>query len=339
MPTVYACEGFELVGSAGDVVQSLNSQLGSVNTAYTGSFTSVIGPYGVTRQVAFIPGNKYFFIPFDAAPSVFCVSAQLNIDIVATGTIIAAYDGATQQCYLRLEPAGGSLVLKAYRGDGTLLGTESGSILINTWHQYSIKLTIGNSGAISVYRDGSSVLDLSGVDTQNSASAQVTQARFSPSGNGFNTAMCDLVISDDRYTNQVRVLTLSPNADGDDTAWTASAGSRYACLDDLPRSATDYIYSATVGNENSIKVPALSVSGTILTVVDQIFSRKSDVDARSIKQFVKSGGSKSYGSAIALSGTDTIYARKMDTNPVSASAWTSSDFGASGAQFGVKVES
>jgi len=44
----------------------------------------------------------------------------------------------------------------------------------------------------------------------------------------------------------VRMLPLTPNADGTYTGWTASAGNRWDCIDEIPISYADYIYTTNL---------------------------------------------------------------------------------------------
>lgn len=343
MPSVLAVFPLPFGSNSTYMTQLLNDQLGvSTCSVFGGELNQDYpDPYGGSDYLYRFNSTEYADFGLDSLPATICLAFQLYLTalVPTERAIFLVYDGATLQCYVTLTQTVGSFgVVKAYRGDGTLLGTSSVAIqLYNQWHQFSIKATVAESGAVSVYQDGQLVLNLSGVDTRMSGADQMTKLRLNNSHAWMH--LYDVVLSDDHFSNMIRVKQLTPNADGDDVAWTASAGERYQCVDDLSPNISDYISSLTAAQENSVKVPAVGVNGTIQAVVSICAARKSDVDARTIKQFLKSGGTKSYGSEIVLGGTLATYARLMLTNPVDASAWEAADFGASGAQFGVKMES
>lgn len=342
MATIWAAEGFQFVWTIPTLLTSLNKQLGVVSCAEYTPGNAFLGtgtdPYGVSRQVLRLQSSGIMAV-FPENKVTSCVSCyHHNLGIASSSKLFEWYDGTTAQCYVTLALDGSVLYAKAYRGDGTLLGAATVGATHNAWIHWAAKATIDNStGAITVKMNGTTVLALTNVDTQMSANAYATKVGTRCEYSGSN--ICDWVLSDDFFSNLVRVVTLSPNADGADVAWTPSAGNRYQCLDDLPANSSDYISSLTAAQENGCKYPAPGVAGNYLAVIHQVAAAKSDIDVRQIKLMIRAQDtSKAYGSVETLGAGYDLFSVMRTVSPDDSQPFDASDFGASGAQFGVRME-
>jgi hypothetical protein len=67
--------------------------------------------------------------------------------------------------------------------------------------------------------------------------------RFYIVGETSNTGIYldDIVIDDADWPGPSKIYTLAPNGAGNSTMWQPSAGSNYACVDDIPENTSDYV--------------------------------------------------------------------------------------------------
>ena len=114
---------------------------------------------------------------------------------------------------------------RAYRGlqTGTLLATSSEPLAVDVWAFLELKAAIADSGGLAEFRlDGASVLTFSG-DTCNAGTAEIAKVRFSnhhiTSSNRHTLRLDDVYFCDtnggrnDDFLNDVKAVTLRPNAD------------------------------------------------------------------------------------------------------------------------------
>lgn len=181
------------------------------------------------------------------------------------------------------------------------------------------------------------------------------RARF-VSLNSTNTAteegfrISDIYICDDAgsvnndFIGPCRVLTLHPDADGDDEDWSTSSGSdSYALVNETSPADddSDYIEDSTTGNRSLFtydNVPT-GMGSNIKGVQLCTLARITDATNYDLKNTVKSGSSLYYDSAVTIdqqSYTDMEQQKWiMETDPDTAAAWTES--GLNAVQCGVEV--
>lgn len=253
-------------------------------------------------------------------------------------------DNVTNQLNLRVTATG---VWKLYR-DNTLLATGTNGMAIGQPYWISIKAVIASvGGSFKLHMSGPGVnnleIDYSG-DTANTANDYATRVVISrASGNASGQQTIDNFHlfdgSDGAPYNDLlterRIYFGLADGDGSDIAWTASAGSRYQCVDENPPNGdTDYISTAGVGNRNSVTIPDFSaISPDAVKMSCQV--RRDDAGPSNIALFVKdSGGTYSTGPDYAT-GAAYVYApRTMILSPFTAGNWGLAEI--NGAEWGVQ---
>lgn len=250
-----------------------------------------------------------------------------------TRSFITFREGPDVHISLSIDSAG---AIAAYRGDMiTLLGTSATALFpLNTWTWLQIKVVISDTvGSVEV-RDAAGVvmLNLTGIDTRNgSTSGVINIVQIGGMGTGaMQSRFDDFHIWDstgsvcNTFTDDTRIDTLYPSADGDVTQFTPSAGSNFQCVDETSFNTTDYVDSSTAGHQDlyaTTNLPHTPVS--IFGVVRTVVAQKDDAGARSLKVLTKSGATINAGSAQTLSaGSNLRLADVLETDPDTSAAWT-----------------
>jgi hypothetical protein len=263
---------------------------------------------------------------------------------VSGGDALCAFlDGATVHCGIGV--ASGTGQLFAWRGTtGTVLATGP-ALTPNTWSYLEVKVTIHDTAGVFVVRvNGTTVINLSGVDTRNAANASANVVRI-----GATLTLGSVVFDyDDVYvfdasgsTNNdfagdCRVQQVLPTGAGATTAWTPSAGNNYQCVDEAPPNGdADYVSSATAGQTDTYAFGDLAVTGTVKAVQATAVCRKDDAGSRSIALVARPGGTDRVGATQAVADTYTAMTEIWNTNPDTAAPWTASEVNAS--SFGVRL--
>lgn len=251
----------------------------------------------------------------------------------------ALMDGATTQVEFRFTSSREIKVTRA----GTQIGITATNVwAINTWHYLEIKVKINNAtGTVDIRLDGNSILSLTGQDTQVTANAYANRFQFRALGNTPNIGIDDMYVVDltgsqnNSWLGEIRVRQGYPGADGDVNDFTASAGNRWACVDEEVPSDTDYIYSGTVNHKQLFSLASLSLTGSIAAVRLVFRDYKSDTGFRKMKGLWKVGGTEYLDTEVVLKVTPLYWGETRELNPATSAPWIASEV--TGSQFGVKV--
>lgn len=228
-----------------------------------------------------------------------------------------------------------------------LLGTTSGAnIRPGKWYYIECKANISNTtGSVVIKINEEQKLSLSNKDTQRSGTAE--WRKFQLLGSGvypdnfsfddwyvFNTSGS---VNND-FVGSTRIDGILPNAAGDQTDWTPSAGANYTTVDENPATGdTDYVESSTSTDQDLYNYASVPTTLNVIHGV-QINTdvRETDASDFTLKTLIKTGTTTSADSAQAIAGTsyETLY-RIAEQDPDTSAAWTSS--GINGAQFGIEV--
>jgi hypothetical protein len=266
---------------------------------------------------------------------------------IADYAVCSLFDTAVAHCGLGLTTSSSQLF--AWRGTpATVIGTSTPSLSAGTWYYVEIKATISDAAGVFVVRlNGATVLNLTAVDTRNAGNASANTVRLGTgpgttfsSGQGWDVD--DVYVFDasgpvnNDFAGDCRVQQLLPNGAGATTAWTPSAGSNYACVDEVPPNAdTDYVASATAGQTDTYAFGDLSVTGAVKAVQATALARKDDAGSRSIALVARPGSTDRVGATQAVLDTYTAMTELWDTNPDTAAAWSVAEVNAS--SFGVRL--
>ncbi len=231
-------------------------------------------------------------------------------------------------------------ILSAQRSDGaswTELAHSSKQLLPATWYcvEFHVKLH-DSEGVAQVKVNGSSSLwinysgDTLGSNTP--ASIRVFGIGYCVSGSGgADSWYDDLAINDtagDRNNSWCGVggvYPIRPTGAGDHTGQTPSTGNNWACVDEVPPSDTDYVYTDTVGVYDLYACSDPSPDpGTADVVTLSVFARAklAAAGANDLATIIKTNDTEVQGSAVTLSTTAAYIATTYDLNPVTEEAWT-----------------
>lgn len=118
--------------------------------------------------------------------------------------------------------------------------------------------------------------------------------------------------------------TLRPEAAGDLTQWTPSAGNNYACVSD--QSDLTYVKTDTNLKEDLYGIADLVESNPVISSVKIYVRAKSDTYASQFHKFrikLKTGGTEyDNGTTLTLTGSIVDYSWEKTTNPKTGNAWT-----------------
>ncbi len=254
---------------------------------------------------------------------------------------LSFYDDATEGVNIRLTAAG---EIAAYRAS-TLLGTSSGAgILANTWYYLEIKVYCHNTaGTVTVKKDTVSILALTSKDTLEGAHSYHNAWRIL-NGWGHYPQFDDLYFLDasgsapqNDFLGVKQVVTIFPNAAGDQSQWTPSAGSNYDCVNDVVMDDDGtYVQTAGAGNldlYNFEDVPATGMDDDVVGIQINTDARRTQATSYSLYQPGKLSGTQSDGSAVTVDGDSfATKTRVMATDPLGA-AWTLTNLAST--QFGL----
>lgn len=259
-------------------------------------------------------------------------------------TIFVFYDsaGTTEQCSIRLNADGS---LSACRGNqaAVLATSAAGVIAASVWRYIEVQATIdGSSGSMIVRVEESEVINVTAANTKQGSNAFADRVRFYSFANN-NDRYDDLYIADtagsdnNSFLGDCRVQTLLPASDAA-IQWSRSTGStNYSAVDDSPYSAADYVYSSTVGHVDRYGLSDLATTPASIKGVAMYYTyQKSDAGARTMRGFIKSGGTTSNDSAQtpALNTEQMRYAL-WERDPNTAAAWSTS--GVNALEAGIEV--
>jgi len=257
---------------------------------------------------------------------------------------ITLLDTAVVHCGVGITDTTGQVF--AFRATtATVLGTSALALTQNAWYYLELKATIGDAptGSLTVRVNGTAVLTLTGIDTRNAGNATANVVRLGQGGGTCQTDFDDIYIFDATgtvntdFAGDCRVQAVLPTGAGATTAWTPSAGSNFACVDDAPPNAdTDYVSSATAGQTDTYAFGDLAVaSGTVKAVQATAVARKDDAGSRSLALVARPGGTDRLGATQGVSSSYAGITEVWNTNPDTAAPWTVAETNAS--QFGQRL--
>lgn len=256
----------------------------------------------------------------------------------ATGKAVVGFDdNGTMQAQITMD------------ADGTchLTGTATTFTLPDfAYRHWQVKCTISNTvGAWQVKIDNVTVLNVTGIDTQQTTNAYCTQMRF---GGGANVGAVfdydDDICMDTSGTSfndflgDKRVVEQLPTGDSATMQFTPSAGtSGFAMVDETtPDGDTTYLDDATIGHIARFTFPSLPVSTGTVACADVVwYGRKTDAGTRTVKGNVKSSASTATGADSAMPTSFAYATGHFETDPNGGGAWTVASVNA--AEFGVEV--
>jgi hypothetical protein len=264
-----------------------------------------------------------------------------------TQDIIKFLDAGTVQLTIRVRTDG---KIEAFRNGVTSLGASASAVFTAGIYSYlDCKITISDAGGVVLIDSGgSTVLNLSAVDTKHTANAYATAVRVGSDGT-------NLVSVDDCYIGNTsgsapqndrlgdcRIDVSYPTAEGNTATLTPLTGTNNAeMVDDAPNPDDDasYVSATGPGFKDTYVMQDFSAigGGTIFAAQVNMMGKRDATGSRSIRAVARPTGTDFNGSGQSL---ETTYKNKREiweTNPQTAAAWTEANLNAS--EFGVEVSS
>lgn len=318
-------DGFDM----GDTVQRGYATVGNITRWTTTRFGS-----GAMVSTEYDQGLKKSFT----------ASAQVFVGVAMTGRTLVTYpgvgtlstmslcgdNGVTRHLTLSLYKDRLVLTLGAY--NGTVLGTYVRAATNSVFDYYEMSATIASTGGTCTVRlNGNVVISFTGNTKNGGTNTTVDAVSFGNNyAGGEYTYVDDLYICDgtgsapyNTFLGDVRVLSLSPTADGSSKQWTPDTGTtNYSRVNEVPYSAANYVTSGTVGQRDTYAMADLTGSPTVLALQTCVVAKKSDAGTMNLKPAIKSGASVYYGATTALAGSDTTLTDLRTVDPATAAAWT-----------------
>lgn len=264
--------------------------------------------------------------------------------VPAASTSFLTFSDPATQLMLHLND---DLSISAYRGAGvTLLGTSAPNVVtLATYHYIECRVVFDQvAGAVEVRVNGATVLNLSAIDTCQTANAYASQVVIRNFG-AFNTYYDDLYICDgagvqnNTFLGDIRIDTLRPNYDGNYNEFTPTpVGNHWDTVDEPTIDTANYVATTIPGAKESFQYTDIeAVTGTIKAVqVSSAFS-KDDAGTRLVANLVRSGASEAAGQTAGLptSSVPVMVTSVHEVDPATGGAW--SLVSVNNAEFGVVV--
>ena len=211
------------------------------------------------------------------------------------------------------------------RSSSTLLETSSKVLNINTTYLIEVRLKVADSGGrFEVKVDGLQVIDFTG-DTKPGADTQFDQVRLGFNGTAYSgVAYFDNLILDDAgWIGDTKIQAVVPTAGGNSTGWAASAGSNFACVDEIPPSDADYV------SINAVDITDTYAAGNLVGSIDSIKCVQVQSRARTegaptptnLKLVVRSGTTDYFSGDKAVPAAEKGSHHLWETDPNTAVAW------------------
>jgi hypothetical protein len=250
--------------------------------------------------------------------------------------LIEFRNAAGPQCGVGIN-ASGEII--AYRNTAaTVLSTATGIVFTDgTWHYIEVEAFIHDStGFIRVYKDGVSVLTVTGADTKQQTADTITSFRLY--GTDGTSADPNVFAWDDVYVidqstrlGECRIVTLYPNGATADADWTPSGGgNNYEKVDEAQVNGdTDYVASATPGDLDIYALGDLGFTpDTIHSLQLTMCARKDDSETREVRLKLKSGATTEDGASHAMASTYQYFSDVYEEDPDAVGPWTASSVNA-----------
>lgn len=198
------------------------------------------------------------------------------------------------------------------------------------WHYLEAWVVIDpTAGSILFKIDGETIVNLTGVNTQNTANAWWDSYNFQGTSNLDDFYYADSTTDSGTYPNNaplgdMRVFTEFAVSNASVT-WTPLTGTNWGEVSEPAMdSDTSYNYTTTAGAEDLLNFSSLpATANKILGVAVTGAYRKDDATSRTLKQALKSGSTEVYGTTYSLPDTNYSYFSDMHVlDPNTSANWT-----------------
>lgn len=227
-------------------------------------------------------------------------------------------------------------------GLGSVIDTVPMTIATSTWYYVEFYAFLadagyGRLGVNGVYRPQVNA------DTRNGGTKTVfdsVRLRRSFPGTSFtlNVDIDDVYVrrNSTSFLGDVEINTYFPTAQGGSAQYLPSdgVGPNYTLVDEAVPSATDYVYSNTVGHKDSYKFTGVPATRLVHGVAARSYAKKATDTSADARPFVRLGGVDTPGDAMALTTAPDVRTHFLEKRP-DGSAWTGQNV--LDAEFGIET--
>ncbi len=304
----------------------------------TGGFNGITSPGRFDNNCyRGVTGQHGYVMPINVTHGFNGYAVYLFNPVTSTQIHHQIFDGTTTQLEIRWTAANHLQVTR----NGTVLATSSGTFATGIWHYFDYEVVIDPTvGVFKLWRDGVSVFNLTGINTQNSSNAYYNKIQWDTAASTFR--LDDVYFLDNQgSTNNSRIgecksVGILINGNGLTDNLVPLSGSNYQNVNEVvPDGDTSYNSSATPGDLDLYTIPAQSIPGTIFGTKTSVVYRKDDANARTCAILIRSGSTTFVGSTLVCSSSYQIGTQIDEVDPNTSSAWTNSNLNA--AQIGFKI--
>lgn len=333
-------EGFEHFGTTGAPTPDIDRKYPTTNRTanMSGIETGRISRCLNTSTTS----NPYFQTPDLGTIATIITGFAFRFSQSAHGQIVAyVIDGnGALGCNLAMFASNKLL----FRRGSTILAASNVALREEAWNVIELKLTIHDTTGTAILRiNGVEQFSLTSTDTKVGSSTTAQGFRYYGNSTAQAFSYDDLYICDatgstnNDFLGSIRVDGILPNAAGDQTDWTPSAGANYAAVDENPQDDdTTYVEDSVSANFDLYNYASMPSVGTILGLQVNGTGRETDVTNYTLKQPVKSGTTTDTDAGVVLNTTSFITKiRVLEQDPDTSAAWIES--GVNAVQVGVEV--
>lgn len=304
-------------GECGDLLEfnTISGAVISTDAAHTGTYglKGTANNHYAQKTISPTPNNELYvrtwWNPY----------TDSNGLIITVGTSDSSVD-------VRFNYVGNALTVR--RGTTVIATGTIGIGSVDQWYMIELYVKLANSpdGVATVRIDGVEDIAFTG-DTLSGSSAAITYVRFTTGGaTGYHD---DIAVNDtsgaadNSWCGDGRVIGIKPNAAGDNTDFTPSAGSNYQNVDEVPPDDdTTYNSSDTDGHYDLFNLEASGLSGvTILGVDVKVTARKTVANGDHMRAKIKTGSTEYNGDDKDILTSYGRFVQTWRTNPNTAAAW------------------
>jgi hypothetical protein len=183
---------------------------------------------------------------------------------------------------------------------------------------------------VHVRLNGVEVIALTNQDTRQAGATGLIERIYffgvnGTTSHGHDFYICDSNAPNGNFLGDVRVDYLAPNAAGNYSQWSPSAGSNFQNVDDTdPDDDTTYNETDVANEKDSYQHASLTslVVEDIKGLVMHCFVRKSDAGSRSLRHGIRSNTTESVSGFTELPTSYEYRQKAYDVDPHTAAAWT-----------------
>ena len=259
-------------------------------------------------------------------------------------------NGATLHVSIIFE--GGNTIV-AHRGDrsGPVLASATVSNWVaNNWYFMEALATLDDTaGRVAVKLNGTTVFDVTGLDTKNGGTKTVFDAfrvgHQYGNNDGNHLYWDDMYLLNgagtvnNNFLGDISVETLLPNGDGSSSQWVGSDGdsvNNYLLVDEATPDTTDYVQAGAAGLRDLYAMTDLAAtSGPVYGVITSAYARASANAGVPVKPAIKSAGTVATGAAVTQTTSWWPVFGVFELDPATSAAWAISAINAM--EVGVEV--